>query len=77
MSNPLKNVTECPLCGLTLPASGELLVDDVSCVVYQCERCTRRVTLFGETIDVALTFVRDTDGNAVDPADGTIIRRPA
>jgi len=70
-----KPTTSCPLCGMTLQASGMLTTGGATAPVFQCDACTRTVELFGAKIDnVALTFCRDADGRAVDPADGSIIR---
>ncbi len=37
--------------------------------VFQCDTCTKKVQMFGETVEVALTFVVNEKGEPVDPAD--------
>jgi hypothetical protein len=61
----------CPKCRRPLEPNGEITLNGVKAPldVYQCPECTRVVDLFGEPIEVALTFAVGPDGVAFDPAD--------
>lgn len=59
----------CPKCGRTLEQSGELIVGNVVLATFQCDECLMTVDFAGETMEVALTFARRTDGTIFDPAD--------
>jgi hypothetical protein len=61
----------CPRCGRPLARSGE--VTDPArgpCSVFQCDECLAVVPMYGEDVEVALTFAVDGDGRAFDPATG-------
>lgn len=63
------NPVPCPKCGRTLQQSGVLTVGNVELPTYQCDECIVPIDLgAGESIDGALTFCVDPDGNPFDPA---------
>jgi len=64
----------CPKCGRKLPKSGEATVAGQSFPVFQCDECLAQVEMFGEPVEVALTFAVGRDGKPFDPAtpDGSL-----
>jgi hypothetical protein len=58
----------CPKCGRRLEKSGEIEHEGNFCPVFQCDECLVAVSMFGEPIEVALTFAVDDQGRAFDPA---------
>lgn len=38
---------------------------------YQCDECLQSVKMFGEPVEVALTFCVGADGKPFDPTEGT------
>jgi hypothetical protein len=52
----------CPKCGRPLHPAGELTAAGVTRPVYQCDECTQTGSLFGETLEEALTFAVNPDG---------------
>ncbi len=59
----------CPKCKRTLVQSGELEFEGIIVPTFQCDECLMTVDFAGESMEVALTFALDKDGNPVDPAD--------
>lgn len=58
----------CPKCNRRLEISGSVLVDDRELAVFQCDECTRPIDLGdGDSIETALTFCVDDQGNLLDP----------
>jgi hypothetical protein len=47
-----------------LEQSGEVTVAGVTFPVYQCERCTIKTEMFGEPVEVAVTFAVDQQGRS-------------
>jgi hypothetical protein len=58
----------CLECGRLLVASGIVHDDDGSYRVFQCDHCLVQTDLFGESIEVALTFAMNDQGQIFDPA---------
>lgn len=46
---------------------GELVVEDVHYMVYQCDSCVVPWEFDGQTFDTALTFAVDTSGRMIHP----------
>ena len=59
----------CPKCGRLLVQSGEALVEDVRLPVFQCDECRVAVDSMDETVEAALTFTLDEDGQLYDSAE--------
>jgi uncharacterized Zn finger protein len=57
----------CPKCGRSLEASGLLTIDGVDHPVYQCDDCTETATVFGEEMELAVTFAVDQAGRVFKP----------
>ena len=58
---------KCPKCLNNVQPSGELVVDDVHYVVYQCDTCVFPWEFDGQTFDAALTFAVDASGRMIHP----------
>jgi hypothetical protein len=59
----------CPKCGRQLDASGVVSIDGgPERPVYLCEDCLVPTQVFGETMQMPLTFYIDRHGRAVNPA---------
>jgi hypothetical protein len=58
----------CPKCGRKLPPSGVAEVDGQFIATYQCDECIVKARMFGQLMDLPLTFCVN-DGKAFDPAD--------
>ena len=58
----------CPKCGRRLERSGEIQFDGIAYPVFQCDECLVETEMFGEPIEVALTFAVNEDGRPFDPA---------
>lgn len=59
----------CPSCSRLLDACGAVSVDGgEEMPVFQCDDCVKPVVLFGESIELALTFYVNAQGQPVDPA---------
>ena len=54
MSIPFKVL--CPKCGRSLKPASELSSAGSTELVYQCDECLQSVEMFGETLEIALTF---------------------
>lgn len=59
---------DCPKCGRRCEASGMIDVEGVRAAVFQCDECLVAVEMFGEPVEVALTFAVDAEGRVFDPA---------
>ena len=59
----------CPKCGRLLEPAGVIDHPGGRLPTYQCDECLKTVEMFGETVEIALTFCVDKDGNAFDPGD--------
>ena len=64
----------CPKCGRPLAPAGEVTVRIPPCgeqtfPTYQCDECLRTVQMFGEPVEIALTFCVDEQGRPFDPAE--------
>ena len=57
----------CPSCKTPLEPCGEVMIDDQTATVYQCDRCVRPWVVEGQTFDVALTFAVTPTGELIDP----------
>lgn len=70
MTHTLVKEFACPGgCGATLKQCGIVTYQGKTAPVFQCETCTKSVEMFGEKVDVALTFLVNQDGKAIDPAE--------
>lgn len=58
----------CPKCGRPLPQSGEVAVDGKAIPIYSCDECLMVAEIFGERMEMALTFAVGDDGQPFDPA---------
>ena len=58
----------CPRCNAVLEQDGELVFEGKSLPVFQCKACKVAVDMFGERMQVQLTFCVDAEGRAFDPA---------
>jgi len=58
----------CPKCGRSLAPDGEAVLGDQVFPVYSCDECVMTVEMFGETMELPLTFALDADGKPFDPA---------
>lgn len=56
-------------CGAILERCGIVTYKGKTAPVFQCETCKKTVEMFGENVEVALTFLVDQDGKAIDPAE--------
>jgi hypothetical protein len=65
----------CPKCGRSLEKSGEAEYEDTTFPVFQCDECIVATTLYGEPVELPLTFAVDAKGQPFDPAtdDGRLI----
>lgn len=59
---------KCPKCGRQLQASGEVEFEERTVPVYQCDECLVQTEMFGEPVEVALTFAVNAAGQPFDPA---------
>jgi hypothetical protein len=59
----------CPRCNRLLEAAGVITFQGREFPSYQCDECLKTVDLFGEKMQVALTFCVDDQGKPFDPAD--------
>ena len=59
----------CPSCSVLLHRSGIVTVGGEDLPTFQCDTCTKHVLMFGEQVKVALTFLVNGKGEAIDPAD--------
>lgn len=59
----------CPTCSALLERSGSVAVNGEEFPVFQCDTCTKMVEMFGEQVEVAVTFLVNGKGEAFDPAD--------
>ena len=59
----------CPKCHRLLQPAGVITFQGAEFPTYQCDECLKTVKLYGESIEVALTFAVDAQGNPFDPAD--------
>ena len=59
----------CPKCSRQLAPAGVITFEDREIPTYQCDECLRTVEMFGEPVEIALTFCVDADGKPFDPAD--------
>ena len=55
----------CPKCTRPLQPVGELSFDGQTFPTYQCDDCLVSRDVFGEMMDLPLTFYRDADGKPV------------
>jgi hypothetical protein len=61
----------CPKCSRLLKPAGVItLPDGAETPSYQCDECLQTVEMFGEKMEVALTFCIGPDGKPFDPAEG-------
>ena len=61
---------KCPKCGRTLQPAGEVTIEGRGVLpMYQCDECLMRRQVFGESLELALTFCIGADGRAFDPAE--------
>lgn len=59
----------CPRCSRLLRVSGSVTVDgEAALPVFQCDECLSVVQAFGDSIEVAFTFVVRPDGSWIEPA---------
>lgn len=58
---------KCPKCKAELEPLGELTVEGVHFVVYQCDTCIVPWKLGSSTFDTALTFAVDASGRMINP----------
>lgn len=58
----------CPKCNRLLTRSGEAEVEGAVFPVFQCDECIVETKMFGEPVEVALTFAVDEEGKPFDPA---------
>ena len=56
-------------CGATLQRCGIVTYQGQACPVFQCDKCRKDTLMFGEPIQVALTFLVSAEGVAVDPVE--------
>jgi hypothetical protein len=68
MADAPKKTCPCPKCNRTLVQSGELTVGEQTVPTFQCDECLMVIDFAGETMEVALTFALDADGQPFDPA---------
>jgi hypothetical protein len=59
----------CPKCNRLLQPAGVITFQGRRFPSYQCDECLKTVEMFGETIEIALTFCVGQDGNPFDPGD--------
>jgi hypothetical protein len=59
----------CPKSGRALQQSGEMEFAGHVVPVFQCDHCTIETEMFGEWVEVAVTFSVDAQGRIPNPAD--------
>lgn len=60
-------VHPCPKCGRRLQQSGELVAEGRTYPSFQCDECIVEAVMFGEPIELALTFWLDEAGRVQYP----------
>jgi hypothetical protein len=58
----------CPKCTRKLFPSGTIHFQGQELLTYQCDECISQVEMFGEAMELPLTFCVDAQGRAFDPA---------
>jgi hypothetical protein len=59
----------CPKCKRPVQPAGIITFQGKDIPSYQCDECVKKVEMFGEVVEVALTFCLDKKGNPFDPGD--------
>jgi hypothetical protein len=59
----------CPKCGRLLQPAGEITFAGQTLPTYQCDECLVTKKIFGEPVEMALTFCIGADGKPFDPAE--------
>ena len=66
----------CPTCSALLERSGVVAINGEDFPVFQCDTCTKPAVIFGETFEVAITFLVDKAGRPFNPADPSLPSEP-